>query len=505
MQERKKMNKLPDKWFYFPIAVFTIILVIKFIQLSEIINYFPFNIDLGGYMTSIYFLAKFGYHQVVQNWYEGNFILFQAYPSSWFFFSLPIYYLVGKNTQLAAFISIAATYLLGFIFIFLLGKFHKFSVIKRIAFFLLFFISPIAISQIFTRAPELFGWVIFIPLFILILHYKDNKLDKKFYLFKIIYALMLITYPDIFMLSTFLVLSLFLIKKAKEKLLIILSSVIALLLSLVWLYQFLLYLLNSFSVLEETSRGLKELITFNSTTIVSNIYTTLIVLVFLTIFYFYWKDNYYARKELVFYSPILVLAFLYITRLLTLVPLFNKIFPDTYNLFFIFLTLFLLFKINFLKFPKLKKIILIALILIPIISLFFTFVYQERQSFKYTEIQQEIVETLAKVDGKLFIATDNSKVPRDIPYDYSQISYSAITHDIYTPQGQMPISIPKSLQDKLDSLTSAVAEADCEKISALSTEFKVTNIITFDNYCDNLKKCSLKESFKKSRTCLYKL
>src|SRR3989344_3099192 len=240
MQEHRKLtkSKLPDKWFYFPIAIFTIILVIKFIQLSEIIHYFPFNTDLGGYMTSIYFLAKFGYHQVVQNWYEGSFILFQIYPATWFFFSLPIYYLVGKNAQLAAFLSITLTYLLGFIFIYLLGKFQKFLITQRIALFLFFFISPIAISQIFTRAPELFGWVIFIPLFILLLHYKENKIDKKFILFPMIYALMLITYPDIFLLSSFLVLSLFLIKDKKEKLLILSSVILAIILSLFWSYQF---------------------------------------------------------------------------------------------------------------------------------------------------------------------------------------------------------------------------------------------------------------------------
>src|SRR3989338_7763686 len=150
------MEKIEKKWFYFPTIGLLLIFAVKLIEFSQIVRFFPVNVstDLALKISELYFLANYGFHAVVPHWYNG-FVVFQIYPPGWYFFSLPIYWLVG-DYMYTAFISLIMMLLLGFLASYLIFKNQGFS--KKIIFFILFFMNQIIIDYIFFigRFPELF-------------------------------------------------------------------------------------------------------------------------------------------------------------------------------------------------------------------------------------------------------------------------------------------------------------------------------------------------------------
>ena len=160
-------NNIKNKFFYPLIIILGIYFIYRLINEAQIIWYFPLDSgrDITAYIAMLYFLSKTGFHQIVSQWYNG-FILFQTYPPAWYYFTLPFYY-IFKSVTFATYFSVILIYTLGFILVNYLGKIEKFSVVKRIAFFLLLFANPLSISYLLRlgRPPELFAWIIFLFLF----------------------------------------------------------------------------------------------------------------------------------------------------------------------------------------------------------------------------------------------------------------------------------------------------------------------------------------------------
>ena len=208
-------TKISDKWFYFPIFILGIYLIIRLINQAQMIWTFPldFTNDHTSYMAFLFFFAKYGYYKLIPYWYNG-FILFKYTPPGWYFFTLPIYW-ITKNVQIAFYISRLLIYILAFITIWFLGKTQKLSKLKRIAFFLFFFANAIAIGNFIRlgRVPEMFAWLFVIILVGIILWYKDNKINKNFVWFIPFYSILLISHQAPAVLFHILLLSLFLIKE----------------------------------------------------------------------------------------------------------------------------------------------------------------------------------------------------------------------------------------------------------------------------------------------------
>ena len=138
---------IPDKWLYFPIVVLGIYFIYRLINQSQMIFQFPVETtsDYGAQMAQLYFFAKYGFHQIVPNWYNG-FKLFLFYPPGWYFFVFPIY-LFTKNILFATFISVLLMFLICFITLYIFGKTQGFSLTKITTFFLLLFANAIAIGN----------------------------------------------------------------------------------------------------------------------------------------------------------------------------------------------------------------------------------------------------------------------------------------------------------------------------------------------------------------------
>ena len=457
---------------------------------------FPFDYtnDWSSHMAKLFFLAKYGFYNFVPNWYNG-FILFKLYAPGWFFFALPLYY-ITNNLQLTAYLSLLILFILGFLFINLLGKINRFSITKRVAFFLLFFANPIAIGNFIRvgKIPEMFTWVVFIPIFTIVWYYKEHEIDWKIVVFMALYSILSVSYLPGFAVGSLIVLSLLLVKPLKEKILLILAVMISLLATSFWWVN---YLIESKKTMLNDLFFLEDLVKIGRVNIMENIATTLIALAFIAVFYFYWKSKNKSRKELVFFLPIIFIAVALITRIAAVLPYINKLHPDTYNFFILFITLFLFFKTE--KYPKaIAKYAWLTLTIIAVasvvISIGFIAPFKEN-----TEHDKEVVEILKYVDGKMVIF-DNLE-----SYANAYYSYSAIHYNTKSAGGWSTENISTAYRERWTQILKAFRDRNCKEFIDGLKEFKTSNVVSSDQGCETLKQCGFKEVKSLTSVCLYKM
>ncbi|MEM4267004.1 MAG: 6-pyruvoyl-tetrahydropterin synthase-related protein [Candidatus Nanoarchaeia archaeon] len=491
-----KHERINDSAFYAAIMILAAILIYKLIDQAKLIWIFPLDYtnDWASHMAKLFFLAKYGYYNIVPNWYNG-FVLFKLYAPGWFFFTLPIFYLTN-NIQLTTYLSLLILFILGFIFINMLGKINKFSITKRVAFFLFFFANPVAIGNFIRvgKIPEMFGWIVFIPTFTLVWHYKDHELDWKVILFVLLYSVLIISYLPGFAVGSIIVLSLFLVKPLKEKIIIALAVIISMLATSFWWVN---YVLAAKKTMLNDLVFLENLITLNKVNLMENIATTIITAVVILAFYFYWKDKNKSRKELIFFLPVLFITVALLTRLAYLIPYVNKLHPDTYNFFLLFVAIFLFLKTE--KYPKaIAKHAWLILTLLAITSVVVSVAFITPFK-KHTENDEELLSLLQHVEGKLFIKCNLDS------YSNAYYSYAAIYHNISTPEGWATENVPTSYRQRWGEIHKAFDSEDCKKLIAGLKEYDTTNFISSYRGCDILKKCGFKEIKRTANVCLYRL
>ncbi|MAG19810.1 hypothetical protein CL618_00040 [archaeon] len=491
--------KIKDKWFYFPIIILSVYLIIRLINQYQSVTQFPLDWtnDLVSYITLLFFLTKVGYHGFVPYWYNG-FTLFNFTPPAWYYFTLPLTYLT--NVSLATYISRIIIYVLGFITIWVLGIKTQISKIKRIAFFLFFFANAIAIGNFIRlgRVPELFALLILIMISSLFLYYKDKPLNKYFILFIPLYAILILAHQSIALVFHIPLLSFFLIKPKKEKYIIILSVILALLLVSFWLLP---YLSSFFTTWGASEVRTIDLITFDKMHLPQNIASTLIPLFFLIIFYLYYKQN-KSKKEFLFYLPLIITSILIITRLIYLTPLFKYAFPDSYLHLLIFFSLFLFLKTKFSK--KITTLAILSLFLISILSVSINH-FHTPYFTPHTDLDKETLSIFPLVQGKYILAGP----PPSKLHKWSYHSLTPIYYNLSTPSGW---SMQVTSQEYIDYLTetelyleTSLPKEKCDDFITRLKTLNTTSVITYDQHCNDLKQCNLKEITTKKHVCLYTL
>ncbi|MFH0936523.1 MAG: hypothetical protein V1815_02500 [Candidatus Woesearchaeota archaeon] len=493
-----------DKILLFPIIIMGVYFIYRLIDQSQIITNFPLDYtnDISAYITMLFFLAKYGYNALIPNWYNG-FILFKIIQPGWYLYTLPIY-LLTKNILLATYISLVSLFIIGLILLFIIGKNNNFSLIKILAFFTFFFAVATNLGNWIRlgRVTELFGWISFIALAMIVLYYKDRPIDKKFlFLFIPIHFITVISHFSETIVSQFLVLMLFLIKPKKEKNLLILYTIISLILSSFWWFPFLLnaFKLNISSDL--TYFYIFRLLNFNSEWILRNIASFIIPFILWFTFYYYWKSQDKPKKELIFISPIIIFSILFITRLIIFIPIFNRIYPDAHLNLYLFFGIF-----YFLKTPyniyskKLRSIILLILIILPIISISINIIHTPL--FKIPgQLENETLSILQKVNDKYLIVATPEAIKTSFPRAY--YSYGAIYYNLSTSSGWYDPVKESYYINMTDSLPLYVKDKNCKDLIKTLKKLNTTKIITYDDYCNNLKSCNLKQKIKQDRVCLY--
>lgn len=493
-----KIKGIPNKWLYFSVILLSLYFLIRIIDQSKIMWIFPldFTNDHSAHMAMLYFLKEYGFGNIIPNWY-GGFPLLKFYHPFSSFYALPFYYLFG-NVQVTMFFTMILTYALSFITIFfLLGKNENLSKIKRFVLFLFFFGSPWGIGYFLRvgKYSELLGFFLFILLFTLILWYKNHKLNWWFLFFIPIYSLLSITHISVFFVSSFLILSLLLIKTNKERIFVIFSGIIAMVLSSWWWLPFMMNMGGrSYGILN----GLQRSLISAGASLNDKVSALVIPIVFIIIVYLYWKTNNKPRKELIFYSVPLMVGLLILTRIAMFIPLMNKPIVDTYNLMLLFLTIFLFLKINFNNLSKgWKKTIYISLILVPLffvcVSLIFTPFF-----IGHTQENEDIIELFGYVDGKIIMVGDYFKYDG---YYKALYSYGAIYYNMTTPDGWTSDGILLNYTSEIKKMYKSFDEKDCKGFLSYLDFFDTTNIISDD--CAFLERCELKLIKKSGKFCLY--
>ncbi len=509
-ESEENKSSILDKCLLVLIIPVAMLFLLNLYKIAHLIKYFPISSnrffgDAASYMARVFFLDNYGFHSFVPYWYNGI-ISFLNYPPGWFFFTLPIYKVV-KNIPLSFFISLIIIYILIFIFLLILGNRNKFSKIKSTALFLFVFMSPPAILEFMQRGriTSFFGFMLFLGGFLLILEYKNKKIDKKFMLGLIVaFSLLTLAHPAFLLLFSFPTLGLILIKRNVERIKILSGVLVSAILTSFWWFPFLF---------SSSEGGLIRLRVIDTIRFLS--YDTIIIVMFLLSFYLYWNYVHKNRKELLFYLPLLLLSVLYLTKLVGFIPGLYYINPNSYKLVYLFLAFFLIFKIKF-KERKIKTFLFfglggVALFLLSGVLFYQPAILEEKLSFFtpiHSEIDREAISVLPLVDGKLLIVPPTTKMetkdgPRDIPYWRALYSYGSIFNNISTPAGWGPETTTIQYMDKLTELYSyleVINDENCIKIDEWLEYFNVDYILTYYSYCDDF--CGYEQKAVGKYVCL---
>ncbi len=468
---------------YLFIFILIIITILELLQLSKITSYFP-STDLSSHIANIYFINNYGFHEIIPNWYNG-YISFLVYPPGLFFLSIPFYKIIN-NPQIVLYILLILNLLIGFIGVYFLGKILKLDYTKRLFLFLFFYFNPISITSFYKigRLPEMLGWSFSFLYIYLIYMYKDKEINKKFLLIIPIMATTVLAHPSIFILSSLFLLGLFLIKSNKERGFIIFSLIISLLLTSFWLVP-----------------AFNEKITYeiykpflNISLPTERILSFLTTIIFGVLVFYNLRKN---KKEILFYSPIILLSLLYVTRLAGYLPILVNMHPRSIALILILASLIIFLTSNY-ENESVKKSLIVILQIMPIIFLIIFF-YKNVDDYPLHNSQhQEVINLLEQVEDK-FIITGKSNVDIRTKDTYS---YAAVKYNLSTPFGWDLIE--GSYRNSKKNLTEAFNKEDCNKIINMINELGGKEIISGYESCDILKRCGFKEKNITNNFCLYK-
>ena len=493
-------EEIKDKWFYLPITILFLHFLYRLVDQSKMIWQFPldkFN-DWSSYLAQLYFLKVCGFHNFCSYWYNG-FISFQISQPGWYFFIYP-FYLLTNNVQLTGYLSLIITFALSFIALYIAGKKLGLSKIKVVAFFIFFFGNAVAIGNFIRlgKIHELFGWFNLIVIFLFLIFYKDRKLNGYFIFIIPFYFFAILSHQNSAIISTLAFIGFFLIKNIKEKFIVILSMLVAILSSSFWWFY---YLMNFFSTNSTTIIVANSLRKITMATLNDNIVAVVVPLLFFTILYFYIKSVENKRNELIFFLPQIIIAFLILTRLILFVPFLRQVFPDSYNLFLLFFSLFMFFKVDYGLLGKYKTYIKHILVAVAIISVVLNILFTIR-FIEYTPLEEETISLFPYVEGRFILLASSS---RTTSYPEAYYAYAAIYHNLSSSSGWYHSAAKAGYMDRVRELDKFIKDEKCNELKYRLKELNTTEVITYDEHCNFLNECGFNRKINKSRVCLYSL
>jgi hypothetical protein len=489
--------RFSDKIFIIPIILLGLNFIYRLIDFAKIITTFPLDYvnDISAYIALSHFFVKYGYLELVPNWYNG-FILFNTYPPGYSFFMYPLI-LLTSNILLSTFLSAIILYILGFIAIYFIGKELDLTIIKRTALYLFVYANPMIIGGMLKqgRITSLMALVIFSFIVYLVIYFKSRPITNKIYFLSLLLALLVLTHhPETILAGIFLI-GFILIKENKEKIKIIASIIIGIILSAFWWIPFLKYSIIN-GVLELNFGN--WLLNFKDY-FWNNFIGIILSLTLFVIFYFYYRPQ-QDKAILYLYLPVLILNFLFLTRVVIFIPIIKHIYPDPYQDFFMFFASLFLVSINFNKLTnKIKNILLILLIIGAIASV--TYNITKTPFFQdYTQQEEDFIYLVPKIEGKFLMFTESPKTS----YSRAYYCYAAIFYNKETPSGWEDYAKEPEFVWGLKNTTKEYMKTeDCKYLMKLNQEYMVEQILTEKHYCQIMtQECGLELVETKGEACL---
>ena len=497
MENVKKLT-VPDTILIIPALILAINFFYRLLDEAKLMFYFPFDIfnDISSNIAQLFFLDNCGFYQVCNYWYNG-FMTFKLSQPGWYIFTYPILLLV-KDPKIATYISMVLIYVLGLLIIWFYGKRLELSRIKRTALFFFWFGNAATLGNLMRlgRPHELLAWIFFLVLVLSMFYYK--KIGKyNIFIPGLFYGLIIYTHQTTAILSALLFACCFFVMK-NERIKVVLSFLLALVLASPWLVPFVL---NFFS-----SRGAEHILTVNLLDFtgpdkLQNIGTIIGGVSVLLIIYSYLKyfDKSDVKKELLFLFPIILLLLAFISRLVIWIPVLMYVYPDPYITFFSFFGIFLFLQTKFRKIPNFNKILGVLLILVSLTSVFINIVHTPYFP-EYNKDVEIVIKSLPFVREN-FVTYFNADFP---VYSKALYSYAPIYANKSTALGWYPhVKSPSYIND-LDESYRMIKSGDCNGLVRYK-QYNITEVIANGNNCRVLYNCGLKINFAEDQVCVMSL
>lgn len=495
------------RWIYvFVIILLFFYMLLRFVDSSQIINTFPFHYtnDISGLLAMLHFLETQGYHAHITQWYypEG-FTLYDTYPPGWGFFAYPFLQLFG-DVKIAAFASLIALYITAFFVFLLIGKMQKFSWAETIAFYFLYFVSPMSVGDYIRqmRMSQLTGSVFFLLTIALLLYYKDRKIDRNYFLAAPLFALVIISHSAQTILMGIFALGMLLAKKGlKEKILACSPFIIGIMMSLpLWLY---LFLKNAGGQEVTSVLYSRWLLDFTGGFKFSNIAGMLIAASLFAIFaiYFYsLKDRTQRKRDIMFYAPLLIFNLLFLFRLVPFIPLLNNLYGDPILQILSFFSLLLFFQaLNNNPGTKIKTLLILALFLMPLIFIAAS-EYHTIKFVKPTPEETESSSILQFVERPYLILGNTS----ERMYKRAIYSYGAIYYNVTTASGWSNDQATRGQFERISVLDKNFMDKNCKGIMESAAVLNLGELISYgEEQCRIFGNCGFRHKITKGQACLY--
>ncbi len=491
--------KFSDKILLIPIILLFGNFLYRIINFSTILYRFPLDItnDLTAYIADIPFFEMYGYLGHVPQWYNG-FILFNIYPPGWVFFTYPLYKLFG-DLMLATFVSTLLLFAFGFLIIYFFGRELKLSLVKKIALFAFIYGNPMVIGAVFKqgRIPSLMALDLLVLFFFLCVYFKDRPLNMKAIFLPLVYAGLILTHQTETVLASAFLLGLFLVKDIRERITLVLLMLLSILFSSFWLFHFLKATFETGFLQFGYSQWLLDWHSY----FWNNLAGVFLALGLFISFYLFYKQN----KEgnwLLFFSPVLLFTFLYLTRLVIFVPILKNVYPDPWEDFITLNFVVLFLSLQFAHISKnWKKFLAIALILVAVLSVGYN-MFKTPMMEPWTEHGEEAIALIPFLDQDSHFLMFNEETDGTL-YSRSLYSYAAIYYNISSASGWFEVNKEYSYVHSLNILYMDIyINGNCEDLDTLTKEFNTTQLLANGKYCPIISGCGWEIIQERGDTCL---
>jgi len=483
-------------------------------QTAQYAGIFPIR-DASSYVSGIYFMNEYGFHQPVPNWDHGfGHISFLMYPPMFAFLSVPVYAMAGSATFAYAFL-LTLFPILMLLLLYFNRKALGLDRTKAILLSLLFIFNPIFVSRMFRtgRLPELVGWFFFLACFLIVMHYRDRKIDKWFYLFGIFYALAILSHPLTALLLSIFIISLLLSKiyerRAREVLDIVAASLIGLLLCSFWLVPFVFSYCfgdNSFGVKYSDTSDKSIVASFvNENGPLAGklpIYAIIAVIIFLSLVFIFLKFKQSKKKARIFLLPPMAYEIVFMTWLITDslfhvdVPIISSAASGTQLVFIVFLASYFFLATNWGRYRKQAGT---AMVLVCLAMLAFTAVFYSNALEKL-----DYRKTGGFKAAELFPLVKGTYDIMPVENWHTAVAYATVEYGLNTTASWLPETAPKDLTDLRERLIKSVQSADCQGMLNATKTLGISYLIGQDADCTSMESCGAAKSGAIGGFCLFR-
>lgn len=491
--------RFSDKIFVLPILLFAVNFIYRLVDAAKLITTFPLDYvnDLASYVALVHFFDVYGFLQNVPNWFNG-FILFNTYPPGWVVYDWLFYKVLG-NLLLATYVSTLVLYVLGFIAIYLIGKELRLSSIKRVALFLFVFANPMVIGAVLKqgRLPSFMAYILFAYIFYLALYFKDRRIDWRIIFLGLVFSLLLLTHQPETILSGVFLLGLLLVKKWKERFAVASVLFFGVVFASFWLIPFFYYT----STLHFLKIGFANWLFNFDGFFWNNVIGIILSLSLFVLFFISYRKNKF-QQMLLFFAPVLVLNFLFITRIVSFLPVLKYVYPDPFNDFLMFFVALFLVALPYRKLrPLFKYAIVVGLLLFSAAGVYYNMTYTPF-FVEHSKLDEDFISLIPLIEGKfLFFSTEQ---PSSYPGAYN--SYAAIYYNksVINGWGEMFKEYNYTL-DLENELRGYFAQHSCTFIPFL-VSYNTTEILTYTEDCSYfVEECGLIEKAHAGDACLLEI